>query len=176
VHRCCLETPRDRTYYDALWAFYNNGGVEKVAGWLLARNVEHFNPAASPPMTNAKRDMITATLPTPVQWLHASLVDEGPHAHRRLMLVPELEMKAANRGAPPGINHKSAAAALRAAGFEPLAPMKIDGAARTLWVRDPSKLLSKLSADQLRERYHSERSGRSMGGLQDGWAECPGPW
>ena len=55
VHRCCLETPRDPAYYRELYSFYDKGGVEKIAGWLLARNVEHFNPAAPPPMTDAKQ-------------------------------------------------------------------------------------------------------------------------
>lgn len=41
-----------------LWDWYKNGGFSAVAAWLLARDVSHFNPAAAPPMTEAKIIML----------------------------------------------------------------------------------------------------------------------
>jgi hypothetical protein len=41
-----------------LWKWYENGGYEAVAAWLLARDVSKFNPAAAPPLTEWKLNMI----------------------------------------------------------------------------------------------------------------------
>jgi len=42
----------------ALWRWYQSGGFEAVASWLLARDVSAFNPAATPMETEFKRCMI----------------------------------------------------------------------------------------------------------------------
>jgi hypothetical protein len=41
-----------------LWNWYNAGGFEAVAAWLYARDVSAFNPAATPPMTEAKTNLV----------------------------------------------------------------------------------------------------------------------
>jgi hypothetical protein len=41
----------------ALWAWYERGGYEAIAAWLMSRDVSAFNPAAAPPMTEAKSIM-----------------------------------------------------------------------------------------------------------------------
>jgi hypothetical protein len=167
VHRCSLETPRDPTYYDALFAFYDNGGVEKIAGWLLARNVVgRFDPKAPPPMTDAKREMIKQTMPKQVRWVRDQFLEGGMFAGRSVLTVGELLSAAHHDGtAPLDVNHRHAATALRAEGFTKYDHhrVKIDGDARQFWVRDPSGLLSKLSGDQIRERYLLERNRLRMG-------------
>jgi hypothetical protein len=42
----------------ALWAWYENGGYEKCAAWLHQRDVSAFNPAAAPPVTEWKLNMV----------------------------------------------------------------------------------------------------------------------
>jgi hypothetical protein len=42
----------------ALWRWYRTGGFEAVTGWLRARDVSAFNPAATPIETEFKRCMI----------------------------------------------------------------------------------------------------------------------
>jgi len=42
----------------ALWGWYGSGGVAIVAWWLSQRVLEAFNPAAPPPMTDAKRRLL----------------------------------------------------------------------------------------------------------------------
>jgi hypothetical protein len=165
VHRCCLEMPRDRAYYDALWAFYNNGGLEKIAGWLLARNVSRFCPEAPPPMTDAKREMINLSMPKPVRWLRDLFVDGGMFAGRSVLTVGDLLRAADQDFSAPDVNNKYAATALRAEGFEKhdYHRTRINGDVRQPWVRDPSGLLSKLSADKIRERYLSELNNASTG-------------
>lgn len=41
-----------------LWRWYADGGYEAVAAWLHNRDVSLFNPAATPPITDAKQNMI----------------------------------------------------------------------------------------------------------------------
>ena len=42
----------------ALWRWYKNGGYEKIAAWLWQRDVSAFNPAAAPPVTEWKLNMV----------------------------------------------------------------------------------------------------------------------
>ena len=43
---------------NALWAWYKSGGFEKIAAWLHQRDVAAFNPAAAPPVTEWKLNMV----------------------------------------------------------------------------------------------------------------------
>jgi len=42
----------------ALWGWYEAGGYEKCAAWLHQRDVSAFNPAAAPPVTEWKLNMV----------------------------------------------------------------------------------------------------------------------
>lgn len=42
----------------ALWDWYKSGGFEKIAAWLWQRDVSAFNPAAAPPVTEWKLNMV----------------------------------------------------------------------------------------------------------------------
>jgi len=44
----------------ALWGWYEAGGRDAVAGWLAARDVSAWNPAAPPMVTEAKAAMVSA--------------------------------------------------------------------------------------------------------------------
>ena len=41
-----------------LWAWYEDGGYDAVGAWLMARDVSKFNPAAAPPLTEWKLNMV----------------------------------------------------------------------------------------------------------------------
>ena len=43
---------------DRLWKWYKQGGFEKIAAWLWQRDVSRFNPAAAPPVTEWKLNMV----------------------------------------------------------------------------------------------------------------------
>lgn len=42
----------------AIWDWYKAGGLAAAAGWLYQRDVSHFNPGATPPLTEAKIIMV----------------------------------------------------------------------------------------------------------------------
>jgi len=57
----CVWTRAPRMCPDAakrLWGWYENGGYEKCAAWLHQRDVSSFNPAAAPPVTEWKLNMV----------------------------------------------------------------------------------------------------------------------
>jgi hypothetical protein len=43
---------------DVLWDWYKGGGYEKIASWLHQRDVSAFGPAAAPPVTEWKLNMV----------------------------------------------------------------------------------------------------------------------
>jgi len=53
----------------ALWAWYDQGGRDAVAGWLAARDVSAWNPAATPPMTEAKVALVGAGRSLAESWM-----------------------------------------------------------------------------------------------------------
>jgi len=160
VHRCELEVPCEPAYYAKLYGWYEVGGCEKVAGWLLQRDLGAFNPMAAPPITEAKRAMSVQSQSKQVRWAYEALT-AGDFAGRSVVLCEELI--AAARGfdgdAPVGVNHKYVAGAFKAAGFKQVSwHTKIDGKVRQLWVRDRDGSLARLSADQLRAKYLAEHA------------------
>lgn len=54
--------PMDSADAQALWDWYNGGGMAHIAHWLDARDVSAFNPGAPPMLTDAKLAMIDLTL------------------------------------------------------------------------------------------------------------------
>ena len=48
----------------AIWDWYNAGGFEAIAGWMMRRDVSKFNPAATPMETDFKRTMISSGMST----------------------------------------------------------------------------------------------------------------
>ncbi|MGE4257249.1 MAG: primase-helicase family protein [Xanthobacteraceae bacterium] len=166
VHECLLDTPMPVKHYDELYSFYDNGGAEKVIGWLQQRDISDFNPKASPPMTDAKREMISSAMPPGSRWVRDQFVDGETFAGRTVLTIGEV-LRAANQdfSASQCVNHRNAATALRAEGFMKYGRhrAKIDGDVRQLWVRDPSGQLKKSSADEIRERYVVEIKGSSIG-------------
>jgi hypothetical protein len=160
VHECLLASPMPEAYYKVLHKFYDTGGDAKVIGWLMQRDISSFSPFATPPMTEAKREMISQTQPAPVRWVRDQFLEGGLFAGRLVLASSEI-LSAANQdlGAPQAVNPKYVATALRAEGFvtHPHHRVKLDGKARQLWVRDPSGLLGRLSGDKIRERYLSDR-------------------
>lgn len=58
---CCIwsDAPRmDPDAAEVLWKWYKRGGFEKIAAWLWQRDVSAFNPAAAPPVTDWKLNMV----------------------------------------------------------------------------------------------------------------------
>lgn len=63
----CLWSSAPRMHPDAalaLWSWYKAGGYEAIAGWLHARDVSAFNPAAAPPVTEYKLSLVESGMST----------------------------------------------------------------------------------------------------------------
>lgn len=48
-------------YFDGMFAYFKDGGIDAVIQWLLCRDIAHFRPGAMPPMTVGKQRIIEST-------------------------------------------------------------------------------------------------------------------
>lgn len=166
VHHVQIEAPAPKEYFERLYGWYEAGGIEKVAGWLLARDWKSnrdradFSPMAAPPMTKAKAVMIEQGLPKQTRWAFGLIGEEtGEFYGRELLTVKELIRAAHAFDAPEGVIERHGLQALRRAGYKPLERRINMGAAHgvmTVWVKPdgpPPEMLTQLPHDKLVERY-----------------------
>jgi Family of unknown function (DUF5906) len=85
------------TPVDELYAWYDQGGREIVFGYLLERDISHFNPAHPPPVTAAKLAMIELAKSPVERWL------DDAFGHRRFVTVAEIR-SAAIYDSSPGVH------------------------------------------------------------------------
>ena len=65
-----------------IYNFYKLGGYEKIAAWLWQRDVTRFNPAATPPMTEWKLNMVEHGMSVAESFLVELMTRRiGPFAH-----------------------------------------------------------------------------------------------
>lgn len=160
--------PQPEAYYDALWAWYANGGNEKVAGFLKARSLAAFNPTARPRDTVAKLELIAASRPSAEQWLEEELAN-GRWAGRRLLTTREVQEASQGRDAPQYAQHLSAHRA--GALLKKLGAVKLnneagcilpDGSKAYVWAVERPELYDNLSGKQIGEAYTKDKSGKSF--------------
>jgi len=65
----------DERYWNSLWLWYETGGAEHVAAYLVKRDISQFNPKAPPPKTPAFWDIVDANR-APEDGELADLLDE----------------------------------------------------------------------------------------------------
>jgi len=79
--------PESEGYYSRLVNWYENGGYEAVAGWLMKHDVSDFEASGRAPATSAKDDMRRASLPILNAWIEECLADGvGPFARPLIAL------------------------------------------------------------------------------------------
>jgi hypothetical protein len=153
-------------YFINLFAWYENGagegftGVEAVAGYLLARDISAFNPAAPPPMTEAKQAMIEHALPKAVRWLREQFREGGSLVSRTMVTVGDV-MAVAGTAARDGLAISSRShvpAALTAEGFTrgPRIRLRPGEDQQQLWAKGSPELLAQLPQDKLKDKYNAE--------------------
>jgi hypothetical protein len=164
-----VEKRPPKSYFKALWDWFDAGGCAKVYGWLMTRDISQFDPREPAAMTDLKLEMIRNALPGPVRWCLNLFEEGGIFKGRTIITVGEiLDEFERSRTAPKGVNHQHASEALREAGFQTSDQLQVrfkDGVKR-LWISNP--LLAQLKADQLRERYEAQKSSRA----EEDFAEC----
>jgi putative DNA primase/helicase len=63
------EVANNASYWDPRWDWLEAGGAEAIYGYLLNRDLAHFNPKGMAPMTSAKQDMVELTHSSIELWL-----------------------------------------------------------------------------------------------------------
>jgi hypothetical protein len=161
----------DPSYFAALYTFYGEPsqdgsgktGAEKIAGWLMQRDVSKFDPKAAPPWTTSKTRVARAALPAAGRWV-LDEVESGRFAGRKLVTVKEFVDAAASRspGIPDivarSITNKHVERALRTAGAKRVREIRATNQERiTPWALERADLYAQMSADQLRDAYEHDR-------------------
>jgi hypothetical protein len=148
----------------------NRNGYAIVAGYLMARDVSQFNPAAPPPMTLAKREMIDAAASPASRWLSAQFGEGGIFEGRELIAARELLALSNDPMSPMpakmagDLRGKHATQALRMAGLNPIGiKVSVGGLPPVrLWTSKPTALFDQLGHAKIGERYVAEmKSGEA---------------
>jgi hypothetical protein len=158
VHRAVAEEAPSDEFFTELHAWYKTGGIEKIAGWLLQRDLSGFNPMAKPRSTAAKRAMLELSQPAPVLWLREKLMTGGSLAARRVVTVRELRSRGREWDAPEPPTEKHVTAALKAEGFKAAHRVRLGNDVDRLWARG---IDGSTTADAMRTLYRSETEGPS---------------
>jgi hypothetical protein len=150
--------PQPTAYYTELGAFLDMGGAALVYGWLMRRDISHFEPGAIPPMTQAKTDMIEATTPAPVLRVLELFEQDKPLHGREFIVTAEVLNHTRDwhsRGESMILPHHITRA-LRKLGFEPIEGRhRIDGSEKTtVWTTIPN---CKLEGVMLSQRVINDR-------------------
>jgi hypothetical protein len=157
VHGAAMDEAPSDEFFTNLHGWYEAGGIEKVAGWLLQRDLSGFNPMARPPLTAAKKAMLELSQPAPVRWLCEQLA--GSLAHRQVVTVRELKPLPRQDWTAPSqgpLTDKQVMAALKAAGFKAAHRVRLGNDIDRLWARG---LPGSMAADAMREQYEAETDG-----------------
>ncbi len=153
AHRAVAEEAPSDDFFTKLHAWYKAGGVEKIAGWLLQRDLSGFNPMAKPGSTAAKRAMLELSQPAPVLWLREKLMAGGSLADRRVVTVRELRNRGREWDAPEPPTERHVTAALKAEGFKAAHRVRLGNDVDRLWARG---VHGSTTADAMRALYRSE--------------------
>lgn len=86
-------------YFEAIYKFFDQGGINAVIHWLKDRDITHFNAAAPPPMTRGKQAIIDSA-----NQVRRTAVDE--------LLDAYIQQKT-NGSKPPVIFHRDLTAFVR---------------------------------------------------------------
>lgn len=153
--------PRPSEYYGALAEWYSAGGAEKVAGWLLARDLTGFKKCVRPPMTEQKRVMQALSKTQVEAWVAAHLRDAtGPLACDLICPAHLAEQLPANIGTK-GLTPERMASVLRRAGLVKLRRVRLAGdggmTQHTLYAARNAENYLEWSEAQLSETYARQR-------------------
>ncbi len=148
-------------YYKRYWDWLEyHGGFQKVAGWLMQRDVSKFDPKKRAMMTPWKQEIIDHS-GTPVQQALRRL-DENPNSifHRRRLITAEelIEELGDVNGRKPTYQHVSQYLTERGAVQYGQCQKRIGGQKQRarVWILDDLERLSKLTGADLYQEWHDE--------------------
>jgi hypothetical protein len=144
-----------------LWDWYRSGGFDACAGWLRARDVSAFNPAAAPAWTEFKANLVEHSMSHAESWLVDQLRDMVGEFSRGIVASPFHRLLDRLQGtAPAGVKIYQAALlhALSEAG----------------WI-DKGRLMSRAHPSKKQIYCHPDLADRSKTDLRDMAEELPAP-
>ncbi|SMF83294.1 Toprim domain-containing protein [Azospirillum oryzae] len=118
--------PRPSTYYDALGAWFDNGGAEAMLHFLATRPLDRFNPFSPAPLTQAKAEIIEESRAGMDGYLHEAWETErAPFQHDLVTVNDVIDFMAKDKKI--SLSHKKVSLFLRSIGAELLGNKRLDG-------------------------------------------------
>lgn len=153
--------PQER--YDAIWAWLEAGGSEKVIRWMLSRDLRGFDAKGRAPMTEAKAEMRRMSR-TPLQeWVEEGVEEDSGVWGRDLVLCEEIAALVPEhvrfKGQP--VSGQKLARALRAVGAECVTEkLRLDGmeGSKRIWALRRGAIYRDLSPVELRELFAKQKA------------------
>lgn len=153
------------SYYVGLMSWVEGGGDAIIYHYLLNRQIEHFNPSAPPPMTDAKMEMTRLGKPELTRWVLERLEDRRPPFDRLLLSAREALIYL-----PSGVNctEDKLGRHMAYAGCRELGQVRVpDPDQRPEEAEEERRKLRKLRLFSLRD--HEVLAGKKEGELRDIW-------
>lgn len=144
--------PRSQDYYSKMFGPVLEEQVSAFMAYLMDRDISHFNPAAPPPMTTAKQELLNLSRPQPLQHLEEMVSEEVAPFHRDLVTAPEVEVALRERvGRSASI--REVTEALRGIGAVQLKQVRLDGIRPRLWAIRNSERWSVATPEEKLEEW-----------------------
>lgn len=158
--------PRDAGYYGRLAKMFKTEAFKSaLLSWLLKRDLSKFDPMASPPWTEAKREMAAAAQSPVEAWIDEQFEDAGQFNGRSLIAVDEV-MTAAKSGGAFGtvpfsvssrITPRIVSAKLKRMGAVPVNRFRTSSGTRLrLWTLKNHEIFSQMSNQSIEKAYNAQ--------------------
>lgn len=168
-----LAIAREPAYYTRMaHAFKAIAFKSALLAYLLKRDISKFDPMASPPWTDAKREMAAAAQSPVEQWVGEQFED-GAQFHGRKFVTADEVMTAAKSGGAFGsvpfsvssrITPRQITAKLQRLGAVPVKRFRstVTGTRLKLWSFIPPSFLDQMSVQSIDKIYNAEIAGNSQ--------------
>ena len=150
--------------YDSVAAMLESRiALQKIRGWLEARDISKFDPFAAPPVTDAKLDMIEQARDDADVWIEAQFAEGGAFEGREIPCVYELTTAVRIDGELPEdakkrVTPKKIAAALRKHGYASLGRRRVGNDQYSYWAKSKvAVLLKQVSKQTFEMKYKADK-------------------
>ncbi|MER9941477.1 virulence-associated E family protein [Mesorhizobium sp. M0092] len=152
--------PREPSYYARLW---NDGLAQAPAFYhfLMTRDISHFDASATPPMTEAKRQLVQSSRPACVRELEMVIAEGEAPFYRDLVTREEVHLAVrARSNSRANVSATAVADAMKELGFVQLPQVRLPGAGGhrpRLWAWRNKEVWLSATASQIGEEMQKRR-------------------
>jgi len=166
------DPPQDKAFYDRIWSWYRQGGMELVGAWLMQRDVSRFNAHGRAPITEALKEMGKAARPPLQEWIEDGVEEGSGLFCRDLVLVEEIADEApadVRRGGQRPSSQKISIILRKLGGQRVTGKIWIPGldCSRSIWALRRAEMYAQADQDRLRELFIEQKAAAQARAIRD---------